>query len=50
MLCRMKDMVKDEKSLDTVMTPTDSKNTDEIWEIIDKEDDGNVLSFNLVNN
>lgn len=50
MLCRLNDMVKDEKSSDTVMTPTDSTNIDEIWEIIDKEDDGNVLSFNHVNN
>lgn len=50
MLCRMKDVVKDEKSLDTVTTETDSKNNDEIWEIIDKEDDGNVLSLSLDNN
>lgn len=37
----MDELVKDNQSSDTVQTSTGDSNSDEIWEIIDKEDDGN---------
>jgi len=40
----MDDLAENTKSLDSAVSSTDDTNSDEIWEIIDKEDDGNVLS------
>lgn len=36
----MDESVKDDQSSDTVQTSMTDGNSDEIWEIIDKEDDG----------
>lgn len=41
---RMDDLAEDTKSSNSAVSSTDDTNSDEIWEIIDKEDDGNVLS------
>lgn len=36
----MDNTVEDNESSDTVQTTTNDNKSDEIWEIIDKEDDG----------
>lgn len=40
---------KDNESSDTVETPA-TNDTDEIWEIIDKEDDGSIIHYRLLTN
>lgn len=41
----MDTLVGDEQPSDTVETLTNDASSDEIWEIIDKEDDGNNTLF-----
>lgn len=44
----MDEPVKDHQSSDTIQTSTTDGNNDEIWEIIDKEDDGINYTFNIL--
>lgn len=39
----MDKLVEDKMTSDTKLTSKNDANCDEIWEIIDKEDDGNIL-------
>lgn len=39
----MDKLAEDKMTSDTKLTSTNDDSSDEIWEIIDKEDDGNIL-------